>query len=133
LSASPASAIAAAQHATAAVRATPWRPIFPIHPLHRPARIDPIAIEEYSKPTPPWKRVAAACGNSACGIASAIAAMSRRNETSTTGFPPMNRSPSPRARSPLRPIAARAGMAGSRNVDHSAAVNSSASMPYAQA
>ncbi len=53
-----------------------------------------MASAAYSGPTLPWKRVSATAGNSERGMASTIAAISTRNDITSTGRVPMKRSPS---------------------------------------
>ena len=88
-----------------------------------------------SQPTAPgpWKRVWAASGNSARGMASTIATMSTAKDISSTGLPAMKLRPSTTDRSPGRTVSPSGGIGGSRNAAYRPTVNKDASMAYAAA
>ncbi len=60
-------------------------------------------------------------------MARVMAAISRPNDMIKMGWRPMKAMPSPTARSPARPVALTGRSEGSRNVEYSAVVNSTAS------
>lgn len=96
----------------------PWRCTRPIQPDISPPRNAPIAIAANRYPTAPSppNRVSATSGNSARGIAMAIAMMSTTNDISSTGCVARYRSPSITDRRPGEPVMSpRGGIGGRRS------------------
>src|SRR5262245_58105134 len=132
--ASPASAIAMPHATTAQISAMPCFFTRATQPDETPAITDPIATALNSHPTPPWNSFAATAGNSARGNASAIAAMSTANDSSSTGVVARYRRPKITSDQPLvlDDTSPTGRIAGSRSAAQSATVNVSASTAYAQ-
>src|SRR5215467_9410802 len=122
------------QTTTAQTSATPCFLTRATQPDETPAITDPIATALNSQPTPPWNSFAATAGNSARGRASAIAAMSTANDSSSTGVVARYRRPKMTSDHPPRSgdTSPTGGIAGSRSAAHSATVNVMASTAYAQ-
>ena len=87
-------------------------------------------MDAYSQPIDAGpKRSPAISGNSERGNASAIAAMSIANDSSSTGEVQMYASPARTSRQPARatPLPASGGIGGSRSVAHSTTLKANAS------
>src|SRR5215467_6591562 len=105
------------QTTTAQTSATPCFLTRATQPDETPATTDPIAMALNSQPTPPWNSLSATAGNKARGSASAIAAMSTANDSSSTGVVARYRRPKITSDQPPRldDTSPTGGMAGSRS------------------